>query len=289
MKYPPRAGTHVHLLVLLLACLVWTDTSEALGRRISIPLSQGDSLQGYLFTPCVGVRSRLPAVICGVGVGGTKLIQYHAHCQALADRGFVVALIDPSDYPESLTPGPYTWDTIAGYLWGSVNQGVVAGRLFVEYDWYLQSIRATVNYVSALPFVDPCRIVLSGFSQPANAALTYACRDPRIRAIVWNYGGSPWILPYEARRLPPVCIFHGTADTVYDVKYAVELAGELGAAGRYHEIYIYPGQGHMFNVYYDPRKETRAMRPEILDAFEHLISFLRRVLSPYPSGRIKPY
>jgi hypothetical protein len=32
--------------------------------------------------------------------------------------------------------------------------------------------------------VDPFRIAFSGHSQPANAALTYASGDPRIRAIV---------------------------------------------------------------------------------------------------------
>ena len=119
---------------------------------------------------------------------------------------------------------------------------------------------------------------LSGFSQPANAALTYACKDPRIKAIVWNYGGSPWITPYDPRKLPPVLIFHGTDDEVYDVKYATNLASELGEANRDYEVYIYPGQKHQFNIYYDLWKETPADRPVIRHSFEILVSFLYRKL-----------
>ncbi len=187
-------------------------------------------------------------------------------------------LIDPSNFPESLVPGPYDWDKGMGWVVGSINQGVVAGRLAVSDKWYLNSIRACVDFLSHSPMVDGSRIVLSGHSQPANAALTYACRDPRIRAVVWNYGGSPWVTPYDPLRLPPVIIFHGDQDDVYDVKYAKQLAFELKTSPCYYECYIYPGQRHMFNVMYDLRTENRYMKPVIHDSFERLIAFLHRIL-----------
>jgi dienelactone hydrolase len=189
-----------------------------------------------------------------------------------------VVLIDPSNFPENLAPGPYSWDKGMGWVIGSLNQGVVAARLALTSDWYLRSIRATVDFLCCWPLVDPRRIALSGHSQPANAALTYACQDPRIRAVIWNYGGWPWVMPYDPMKLPPVQIFHGEDDDVYNVKYARQLAFELQTHMRPHEVNIYPHQKHMFNVFYDLRRENRFMRPVILEAFERLVCFLHRTL-----------
>ncbi len=246
--------------------------------RVEIPVEKGTSLPAYIFLPQCGVTKPLPAVVVGVGVGGQKIAQYQQHCQLLADRNFVVALIDPSNYPEDLTPGPWSWDRGMGYVLGSINQGAVAGKLLMGNKWYLKSIGATVNFLSCSPWVDRDRIALSGHSQPANAALAYACKDPRIKAVIWNYGGWPWVMPYEPFRLPPVQIFHGDKDDVYDVKYARELAWNLKTSMRPHEVNIYPNQKHMFNVYYDLRTENRFMKPALLDAFERLVSFLNRSL-----------
>ncbi len=255
----------------------------AFGYRVEIPLRGGGYLPGYCFAPRQGIRAPIPGVIVGVGVGSTKILQYHDHCQNLADRNFYVILIDPSNFPESLAPGPFSWQKGPGRIVGDINQAIVAGKLAVTSKWYLESIRATVDYLCMLPMVDRTRIVLSGHSQPANAALTYACQDRRIKAIVWNYGGSPWVMPYEPLRLPPVIIFHGDADEVYDVKYARQLIFELHTHGRDYEAYIYPGQKHMFNVLYDLQRENRFMKPVLLDAFERLIRFLCRVLqNPCP-------
>ena len=208
-----------YLSVVALALLLCPSEILAYTFKTYIPLR----VKGNLYRRTVSCRSRgpihrLPAVIVGVGVGSTKIAQYHDHCQNLANRGFVVVLIDPSNYPESLAPGPYDWDRGPGYFVGSINQGVVAARLVFTDKWYLDSIRATVDYLVHWPLVDPSRIALSGHSQPANAALTYACRDPRIKAVIWNYGGSPWVMPYDPLRLPPVQIFHGEDDDVYSVK-----------------------------------------------------------------------
>lgn len=257
--------------------------------KIGIPLRDGKILPAYMFLPSTGVKHRLPAVICGVGVGSHLIYQYQEHCTYLADRGFVVVLMDPSNYPESLFPKsyPYKWDRGTDYLAGAAAQGIVAARLGLEDQWYLDSIQATVNYLCCSPLVDPTRIVFSGFSQPANAALTYASRDPRIRAVVWNYGGSPWVMPYNVMALPPVLIFHGDKDDVYDVKYARQLAMNLYTHGKYYEAYIYPGQKHMFNVFYDLQTENRSMRSVIQDSFERLISFLYRVLALPPERAIK--
>ncbi|MFH0959283.1 MAG: dienelactone hydrolase family protein [Pseudomonadota bacterium] len=246
--------------------------------KVEIPLDRKTNLPGFIFLPRCEFKGSLPAVVIGVGVGGTKILQYHDHCQCLADRGFVVLLIDPSNYPEFMAPGPWTWDRDFGYALGSFNQGYVGAKLALGKEWYLKSFKASVDYLTAWPLVDREKIALSGFSQPANAALSCACRDPRVKAVVWNYGGWPWIMPYEPFRLPPVAIFHGEDDEVYDVKYARELALNLKTSMRPFELNIYPNQKHMFNIYYDLRNENRFMKPALLDAFERMVAFLKETM-----------
>ncbi len=273
----PFAAASIFLSILMVSL---NPISEAADFKTWIPHPEGGSLPLYCFLPSKAPRFPLPAVIVGVGVGATQIPQYHDHCRNLAERNFFVVFIDPSNQPEILAPAASSWDRGIGYILGSINQGVVGARLFFQKEWYLNSIKAAVDYLCGQPMVDRSRIALSGFSQPANAALTYACRDPRIKAVIWNYGGWPWIMPYDPMRLPPVQIFHGDKDEVYDVKYARQLALDMQAAMKYHELNIYPGQKHMFNIYYDLMKgENRYMRPALLDAFERLVSFLNRILA----------
>jgi dienelactone hydrolase len=274
-----KFGLFVALFVVTFS-LSWSSSAFAHSFRVMLPLPDGSSLPAFAFLPQHGVSRPLPAVVVAVGVGGHLIPHYQEHCQLLANRDFAVVLIDPSNFPEELFPGPYSWDRGPGYLQGSINQGIVAGRLLFGLKWYLDGIKAAVDYMCCWPVVDRHRIALSGFSQPANAALTYACRDPRIKAVVWNYGGWPWVMPYDPWRLPPVLIFHGENDEVYDVKYARKLALNLKSNMRYYELYIYPGAKHMFNVFYDVRRgENRFLKPALLDAFEKLVCFLRKTLA----------
>ena len=277
---------HLYISLVLCFTLLWPATSEARSYKTWIWLLDGRKIPAYCFLPDYPIRAPLPAVVHAVGVGGQFILQHHDHCQHLANRNFFVILIDPTGYPESLAPGPLSWDRYPGKLFGDINQVVVAARLFFSYEWYLQGMRAAVNYLCSLPIVDRNRIAVSGYSQPANAALTLASSDPRVKAVIWNYGGSPWILPYNVHKLPPVLIFHGTDDTVYNVKYALDLSANLFAANKYYQIYIYPGQEHLFTIYYDLRRETWYSRPVIQDSFEKLVSFLYLTLQPPPLPNI---
>lgn len=266
------------IVLLALLAIVPGKAVWAYCARVAIPLDSNTNLPGFIFLPQSEFKGRLPAVVIGVGVGGTRIFQYHDHCQCLADRGFVVLLVDPSNYPESMSPGPWTWDRDFGYALGTFNQGYVGAKLALGKEWYLKSFKACVDYLAAWPLVDREKIALSGFSQAANAVLSWACRDPRVKAVVWNYGGWPWIMPYEPFRLPPVEIFHGGQDDVYNVKYAKELALNLKTSMRQFELNIYPEQKHMFNIYYDLHTENRFMKPALLDAFERMVAFLKQTM-----------
>jgi dienelactone hydrolase len=211
-------------------------------------------------------------------VGGLKLDQYHSYCRKLADRNFAVLLIDATNFPQYLTPGHDTWRKTPYQIWHWTNHLSVVARLAVSHDWYVENIRSAVDCLSSRPGVDRSRIGVSGFSQSANAALTCASGSKKLKCVVWNNGGWPWILPYEPSELPPVLIFHGEKDGVYDVKYARQLASELDAANKDYECYIYPGQRHMFNLYYDLNGSDDSYNPALSSSFERLCLFLGRVL-----------
>ncbi len=272
------ALTFAHLLIIVFGAksICWPYTA-----KITLPHMDGSSISAYLFLPSRNPGRPIPGVLVGVGAGSQDFVQYHEHCRALADRNFAVVLMDPANLPEGRTLDPVEWDHGTEAFKASVNQGYVGFKLFFSNWWYLMSIKAGVDYLSSCPWVDHSRIALSGHSQPANAALNYASIDPRVKAVIWNYGGWPWIMPYNVLRLPPVCIFHGVEDEVYDVRYAGQLASNLSSANKKYEVHIYPGQEHMFRVYFDPRKEHRWMKPVILESFERQISFLNRVFYGY--------
>lgn len=254
------------------------ESALAYYARVTIPVDCKTTLPAYIYLPRSQPQGPLPAVVVGVGAASTTIPQYQVHCQCLANAGFVVLQVDPSNFPESMGPGP-SWHRGLGTIQSGFNQACVAARLAFGYEWYLKSLRASMNYLCSWLLVDSEKIALSGFSQVANAVLSYACGDTRVKAVVWNYGGWPWIMPYEPFRLPPVAIFHGEADELYDVKYAKELACNLQTSMRPYELHIYPNQKHMFSIYYDLYTENRYMKPELLDAFERMVAFLKKALN----------
>ncbi len=165
------------------------------------------------------------------------------------------------------------------HLWSWVDHLLVAARLTFGHDWYVRNIDAAVDYLRSLPSVDPGRIGLSGFSQSANASLCYASsHNGKVKCLVWNNGGWPWIMPYNPSTVPAVLILHGTKDGVYSVDYANKLSSEMKRAGRDVECFIYPAQRHMFMVYYDLERPSDAENPALASSFERLCAFLSRTL-----------
>jgi dienelactone hydrolase len=256
---------------------LFASSSHCRQKAIVVPLPEGDGLPGYCFFPGENVNNPWPGVVVAANAGGIKLIQYHTYCRRLAEKGFAVLLIDPSGYPQWLTPGMDTWRRMPYHIWAWINHLSVVARLAMGHGWYVRNIDSAVQYLANHPRVNLRKIAISGFSQSANVALTHASGCSRIRAVVWNNGGWPWVLPYQTERLPPVLIFHGEADGVYNVRYAHKLAADLEAAKRDFECHIYPNERHMFMVYYSLENPKDVDRPALRSSFDILLGFLERV------------
>lgn len=264
--------------------MTWCLESHAEKEAVGVSLPDGDVLPAFCFFPGEHIANPWPGVVVAANVGGNRLTQYHAYCRRLSDNGFAVLLIDATGYPEWLTPGANTWRKMPYHIWAWGNHLSVVARMSVSYDWYLRNIDCAVDFLRNHPRVNPKQIALSGFSQSANVALAYASGCSKIACVVWNNGGWPWILPYEPSQLPPVLLFHGEADGVYNVRYARKLTEELQHARNEFECYIYPGHRHMFNVYYDLEKPGDADNPALKSSFQRLVAFLDRVFKRQASG-----
>ncbi|MBI4963773.1 MAG: dienelactone hydrolase family protein [Desulfomonile tiedjei] len=275
-RRPLEKASPTILTIFLVFALCFVSHAER--TDVEIPLTGRETLPGYYFLPDTSVDNPWPGVVVAANAGGAKLIQFHAYCRKLAKNGYAVLLLDASGYPPCLTPGPDSWRKMPHHIWAWINHLSVVARLAMGHQWYIRNIDSAVSYLASQPRVNSAKIAVSGFSQSANAALAYANKNSRIRCVVWNNGGWPWILPYEPAELPPVLIFHGEADGVYDVRYARELAAQLEAAKRNFECCIYPGERHMFNVYYQLDQPGDDDKPVLTSSLQVLVDFLERFL-----------
>jgi carboxymethylenebutenolidase len=100
--------------------------------------------------------------------------------------------------------------------------------------------------VATQPQVDRERIALLGFSLGAYLSLANSTIDPRVKVVVEFFGGLPREMKLFMRRLCPVLILHGEADTTIPVEEAYNLQKLLEEKGISYEIKIYPGAGHGF-------------------------------------------
>jgi carboxymethylenebutenolidase len=112
---------------------------------------------------------------------------------------------------------------------------------------WLKTIYDTMNFIEQQPRVDAKRIGLLGFSLGAYLALTTAAFDSRVQAVVEFFGGFPKEVKMFMRRLCPVLILHGDADTTVPVQEAYDLKEILERRGLPYEMQIYPGAGHGFS------------------------------------------
>lgn len=112
---------------------------------------------------------------------------------------------------------------------------------------WLKTIWETLNYVEKQAQTDPERIGLLGFSLGAYLALSVAAYDSRVKAVVEFFGGFPREAKPFIRRLCPVLILHGDADTTVPVQEAYGLKELLEKRKVSYEMQIYPGAGHGFS------------------------------------------
>ena len=123
-----------------------------------------------------------------------------------------------------------------------------------------------ISHVEGQEIVDRNHIGLLGFSLGAYLALSVAAVDARVQAVVEFFGGLPKEMKFFMRRLCPVLILHGDADSTVPVDEAHHLQEVLEKKNIPYELQIYPGVGHTFTgeTWQDARRRTLAFLQKYL-------------------------
>jgi carboxymethylenebutenolidase len=114
------------------------------------------------------------------------------------------------------------------------------------------------------------RVALLGFSNGGNLSAHATPLDKNIDAAVIYYGGLSRVPGFEAKRFPPLMIFHGEADTREPIERGRRLYEVAKALGGPVEFHSYPGINHGFG--------QNLGTPAADDAFQKTLAFLNKTL-----------
>jgi carboxymethylenebutenolidase len=115
-----------------------------------------------------------------------------------------------------------------------------------SFPLWMKTLWDAISFVAEQSRVDSERIALLGFSLGGYLSLANSTIDGRIKVVVEFFGGMPKEMNLFMRRLCPVLILHGEADTTVPVEEAYKLQKLLEKKSVPYEIKIYPGAGHGF-------------------------------------------
>src|SRR3974390_2119594 len=139
--------------------------------------------------------------------------------------------------------------TFALHYFNRTDHSFITGKptIVANFPLWGKTVWDAISHIEKLPEVDPRRIGLLGFSLGAYLALSVAAVDSRVQAVVDYYGGFPKEMKLFMRRLCPVLILHGEADSTVPVTEAYDLQKILEKKSLPYELQIYPNEGHGFN------------------------------------------
>jgi dienelactone hydrolase len=192
--------------------------------------SDGKSVEEHHCVP--SGAGPFPAVIMLHGAGPRDWGQedFADICTKLADHGYYTEFIEYYSQTEPAVVGD------------------VAG-MQRDFPIWLNEVHSGVAALKKNPSVNFSKIGLMGFSLGAYISLTYGASYPdQIAAIVECYGGLPPALYARVATMPPVLLIHGAVDSIVPFSQARDLDAALTKANRPHEMKIYPGAEHAFNL-----------------------------------------
>jgi carboxymethylenebutenolidase len=140
--------------------------------------------------------------------------------------------------------------------------------IFRNFPVWMKTLWDAISFVEKQPQVDAGRIALLGFSLGAYLSLANSAIDDRVKIVVEFFGGMPKEMHLFMKRLCPVLILHGEADSTVPVQEAYNLQKLLEKKNIPYEIKIYPGVGHGF--------DTETWK----DAGQRSLEFLQKYFNP---------
>lgn len=182
------------------------------------------------FTP--GANCPSPAVILLHGIDGGSRYQaeYDEIGRSLAAKGYASFIVYYYEgQPLAPRPGPY-------------DRGLPDPQAFAP---WVDTVKASVEFVQSFPGVDPARVGLMGMSLGGYVGSSAASNNPRIKSLVVLSGGMPDIYAAHSRHMPRTLIVHGQQDADVPAWEALKLRDTIAGSGQWHRLLLLPCEGHL--------------------------------------------
>jgi carboxymethylenebutenolidase len=215
--------------------------------------SGGKSIRLDAYFPDTHQGDKVPAIIALHGAGG-GVSGMERYAGMLAAEGFAVYLLH--------------------YFDRTGLESADRTTIVRKFPLWMKTLWDAISFVEMQPQVDGERIALLGFSLGAYLSLAISAIDPRVKMVIEFFGGMPKEINFFMRRLCPVLILHGEADSTVPVEEAYKLQKLLEKKRIPYEMKIYPGAGHGF--------EAEIWR----DAARRSLQFLQKHLAEPGNGNL---
>ncbi len=206
------------------------NAADIQAKQITLPASEHPVKVEFYRAPGNAKRPTVLMLHGGAGWGGLegRFENFEAYGKALAAHGFdayMVYYYSDQDIADRKANAP--------------------GVSIKRFPAWAKEVSELTADVKKLPDSNG-KVGLVGFSNGGNLSAHATPLDTNIDASVVYYGGVSRVPGYEAKRFPPMIIFHGEADTREPIERGRKLFEAVKALGGPVEFHSYPGINHGF-------------------------------------------
>ncbi len=236
--------------VLLLVLLFAVDLFAAEGKQVSYK-SGDETVQGMLYTP--GGKGPFPAlVVIHEWWGLNDWVKEQA--SKLADQGYVTLAVDLYRGKVADTPD----------LAHELMRGVPEDRA-------ARDLLAAAAYLRSLKNVKPAKVGAIGWCMGGGYAHTLALHDPKLAAVVINYGHLATDKDALSKIHAAILGIFGGKDRGIPVDDVKKWEATLKELGKDAQVVIYPEAGHAFE---NPNNKQGYRADDAADSWKKTIDFL---------------
>jgi len=252
---------HRRSLLLPLAALLILPAAYAAGPVDVTYPSGSEKVHALLYTPADGDTGRHPAVIViHEWWGLNDWVKEQA--ADLAAHGYVALAVD-------LYRGKVATDADTAH---QLSRGLPEDR-------GLRDLMAADSFLRTDKHVDPARIGAIGWCMGGGFTLDFAVADPKLKAVVVNYGPLPTEDGSLARIHAAVLGNYGALDKGIAASDVESFASSMKKLGKPVDVKIYPNAGHAFE---NPNNKAGYKVEDASDAHARSLRFLAAQLGGKP-------
>ncbi len=249
------------MLLPTLAALLLLPPAIAAGPiEVTYP-SGSETVHGLLYTPAGSDTGKHPAVIViHEWWGLNDWVKQQA--ADLTEHGYVALAVDL--YRGQVASDPDTAHQLSRGL---------------PEDRGIRDLKAADAFLRADKHVDPTRIGAIGWCMGGGYTVNFAVADPKLKAVVVNYGPLPTDDTSLARIHAAVLGNYGALDKGIPAASVESFAASLKKMGKTVDIKIYPDAGHAFE---NPNNTAGYKAGDAADAHSRSLHFLAKELGGRP-------